>query len=179
MNQRFVGLVFLTALGVPAPALAQFDLKDVIYEVRGGVLAHDVPLWGSGRVESGVAIHGEVAFAPSIKILGIDIRPVLGGSVATGGGTSLFYLDIRAELIVDRLFFAAGVGPAIHTGNLTNRGGNKALGSRVLFHPSFEFGIQLTPANRVSIYYEHISSAYIARPNPGMDNLGLRVSHRF
>lgn len=167
------------ALPAPAPALAQGQTQGLIHEIRGGVLAHDLSFWAAGHVERGVALNGEIAFGPSISLLGGHIRPVLGGSFATHNGTSLVYLDVRFEFMIDRFFFGLGVGPAIHTGNLTSRSGRKALGSRVLFHPAFEFGFQFTPANRGSAYYEHVSNAYITRPNPGLDNMGLRLSHRF
>ena len=173
-------LFVLVALGSPVPALAQLQLKDVIYEVRGGVLAHDVSFWAAGSVERGVALNGEIAFAPSFGVLFGRVRPVLGGSFATHDGTSLVYLDVRFEFTIDRFFFALGVGPAIHTGEIQPRvNGRKALGSRVLFHPSFQFGLQLTPQSRVEAYYEHVSNAYLARPNPGLDNIGLRLAHRF
>jgi len=165
------------ALALSAPAAAQ---GGIIHEIRGGVLAHDVPIWSRSHVESGVVVNAEIAFAPSFDLLGGKIRPVLGGSFATNGGTSLVYLDARIEWRLDRVFFALGVGPAIHTGNLQPRAnGRKALGSRVLFHPSAEVGFQLTSANRVSVYFEHVSNAYLARPNSGMDNIGVRLSHRF
>ena len=54
-------LFVLVALLPPAPALAQLQLKDVIHEVRGGVLAHDVTFWAAGNVERGVALNGEIA----------------------------------------------------------------------------------------------------------------------
>lgn len=165
----------LLLLLAPAPALAQ----GLIHEIRGGVLGHDVSLWAAGNVERGVSLNAEVAFGPSLRLLGGDIRPVLGGSFATGNGTSLVYLDLRWEWTIERFFVAVGIGPAIHTGNLNRGPGRKALGSRVLFHPSAEFGVQVTPANRVTIYFEHVSNAFLARPNPGLDNIGLRLSHRF
>lgn len=178
MVQHLVRAALLAiALGLPGVALAQ---NGIIYEVRGGVLAHDVPIWSRSHVESGVALNAEIAFAPSFDLLGGKVRPVLGGSFATNSGTSFVYLDARIEWQFDRVFFALGVGPAIHTGNLQPRlNGRKALGSRVLFHPSAEVGFQVTPAHRVSAYFEHVSNAYLARPNPGMDNIGVRLSHRF
>jgi lipid A 3-O-deacylase len=173
-------LFVLVALLPPAPALAQLRFKDVIHEVRGGVLAHDVTFWAAGNVERGVALNGEIAFAPSFGVLFGRVRPVLGGSFATHDGTSLVYLDVRFEFTIDRFFFALGVGPAIHTGGLERPvNGRKALGSRVLFHPSFQIGLQLTPQSRVEAYYEHVSNAFLARPNPGLDNIGLRLAHRF
>lgn len=179
MSPRLAWAALVLALSLPAPALAQAQSPGLIYEIRGGVLAHDVSFWAAGHVERGVAINGEIAFGPSIGLLGGHIRPVLGGSFATHNGTSLVYLDVRFEFMIDRFFFGVGVGPAIHTGNITSRTGRKALGSRVLFHPSFEFGLQVTPQSRVGAYYEHVSNAYLTRPNPGLDNIGLRLAHRF
>ncbi|TMJ25437.1 MAG: acyloxyacyl hydrolase [Alphaproteobacteria bacterium] len=57
--------------------------------------------------------------------------------------------------------------------------GHKALGSRVLFHIPLEIGVQVTPNNRVALYYEHASNGFTAYPNPGLDNIGLRLAHRF
>ena len=177
LRSACVGALLPLALAQPAPVLAQ---ANIIHEIRGGVLAHDVPIWSRSHVESGVAINAEVAFGPSFGLLGGRIRPVLGGSFATNSGTSFVYLDARIEWQLDRVFFALGIGPAIHTGNLQPRvNGRKALGSRVLFHPSAEVGFQVTPANRLSVYFEHVSNAYLARPNSGMDNIGVRLSHRF
>ena len=75
----------------------------------------------------------------------------------------------------------AANGPSIHTGDeLTySSPGHKALGSRVLFHIPLELGIQVTPNNRVALYYEHASNGFTAYPNPGMDNIGVRLAHRF
>lgn len=179
MVQRLVrATALLFGLALPMPALAQAN--SFIHEIRGGVLAHDLSFWARGHVERGVALNAEVAFAPSFEVLFGRIRPVLGGSFATHDGTSLVYLDVRFEFTIDRFFFGLGVGPAIHTGNIQpQRSGRKALGSRVLFHPSFQFGLQLTPTARVEAYYEHVSNAYLARTNPGLDNMGLRMAYRF
>jgi hypothetical protein len=49
----------------------------------------------------------------------------------------------------------------------------------VLFHLPVEVGLQITPNNRVSVYCEHVSNAFLATPNPGLDNLGVRFAHRF
>ena len=94
----------------------------------------------------------------------------------------------RVAGLPNRIGFASGVsfGAAIGIGGLVawllgqeKMNGRKALGSRVLFHPSAEIGFQVTPAHRVSAYFEHVSNAYLARPNPGMDNIGVRLSPRF
>ena len=62
---------------------------------------------------------------------------MVGGSVATNGGTSLFYLDTRIEWQLDRVFLGLGLGAVIHTGNLQPQfNGRQVLGSRILFLPA-------------------------------------------
>jgi len=163
---------------VTLPASAQ---SSWIYEIRGGVAAHDVPLVAAGKVEYGVAINGEVAFAPSLPLFGGNIRPALGGTFATNNGTSFVYLDARWEWAGSLLFFGFGVGPAIQFDNqlYNSTQDQKALGSRVLFHIPVEIGLQVTPSNRISVYYEHVSNGFTAYPNPGLDNIGVRLAHRF
>jgi hypothetical protein len=34
----------------------------------------------------------------------------------------------------------------------------------------------VTPNNRIALYYEHASNGFLAYPNPGMDNIGLRLA---
>jgi hypothetical protein len=169
---------FCMLLAPGKPALAQ---SNWIYEVRGGVLAHDVPIVAAGHYESGVSINAELAFAPSFVLLGGSIRPVLGGTFTTNQGTGWAYLDARWEWTIDRFFFGLGVGPAIQTGSelYQSSPGHKALGSRVLFHVPVTIGFQVTPQIRVEAYYEHVSNAFLASPNPGMDNIGGRLAFRF
>lgn len=104
-----------------------------------------------------------------------------GGTFATSNGTNWAYLDARWEWSGSLLFFGIGVGPAIQSGRslCCNKPGQKGLGSRVLFHVPVELGVQITPNNRISVYYERVSNAFLATPNPGMDNLGVRFAHRF
>jgi lipid A 3-O-deacylase len=164
----------------PVQAFAESSLSSIFYEIRGGVLAHDLHIIAADHVENGVSLNGEVAFAPSLALFGGAIRPVLGGTATTGGGTSWGYLDARWEYSGSLLFVGFGVGASVHNAPLSfDQNGQKALGSRVLFHLPLEVGLQFTPDNRVSIYYEHSSNAFLASPNPGMDNLGVRLAHRF
>ena len=178
MRMRSLAAAVLGLLALPFSALAQ---SSWLYEVRGGVLAHDVPIVAAGHYENGVSLNAELAFAPSLSLLGGNIRPVLGGTFTTNQGTSWAYLDARWEWQVDRLFFGIGVGPSIHTGDelYYSSPGQKGLGSRVLFHVPLEVGFQITPTTRIELYYEHASNAFLAYPNPGMDNIGGRLAYRF
>jgi lipid A 3-O-deacylase len=181
MAMRLRGMPALFAgLVLSAPAFAQSSLSSVLYEVRGGILAHDLHLVAASHVESGVSFNGELAFAPSIPLFGGAIRPVLGGTATTNGGTSWAYLDARWEYSGSLFFFGFGLGATVHDGALSvDQDGHKALGSRLLFHIPLEVGLQISPQYRISAYYEHSSNAYTVSPNPGMDNLGARMAYRF
>lgn len=182
MRDRILASFLACALFVPTSAVAQSAMSQSwLYEVRGGVLAHDIPIVAAGRTESGVSLNAELAFTPSLPLFGGAIRPVIGGSFAFNGQTSWVYVDARWEWAGPLFFFGIGVGPAIQTGNnlYVSSNGQKALGSRVLFHIPLEVGLQITPKVRVSAFYEHVSNGYTAFPNPGMDNIGGRVAFRF
>lgn len=173
-------LILLTVTLAPVSALAQSSLSSVFYEVRGGVLAHDLPIVAANHYEPGVSLNAEAAFTPSLPLWGGAIRPVLGGTFTTDGGTSWGYLDARWEYSGSLFFFGIGLGGSVNNAPLTvNSDTRKALGSNVLFHIPLEVGLQFTPTDRISAFYEHSSNAFLAYPNPGMDNLGLRLAHRF
>lgn len=174
MRQRLIAALLAVTLAAPVPAFAQF-----IHELRGGVLAHDVPLVAAGKYENGIGLNAEIAFNSPLVLFGGTIRPALGGTFATDGGTSFAYLDAKWEWTIDRLFLGIGLGAAIHNGELQYVNGRKGLGSRVLFHIPVEVGFQITSAYRLSVYYEHVSNGYTSSPNPGMDNIGARLAYRF
>ncbi|MGD9261841.1 MAG: acyloxyacyl hydrolase, partial [Desulfobacterales bacterium] len=79
-----------------------------------------------------------------------------------------------------RFFFNTGIGLALHNGELdTSDSDKKSLGTRLLFRIPFEFGYQLTRHHSLSLMFDHISNAYLANENEGMDTLGLRYGYRF
>lgn len=52
-----------------------------------------------------------------------------------------------------------------------------ALGSRILFEPELGIGLRLTPRITVEASWVHLSHATLfSRQNPGIDNIGARVS---
>jgi hypothetical protein len=151
-------------------------------ELRLGVLAHDVPdLWSGFRLESGVDINGEILIGPGLAFLGGTLRPAIGGSVNTSGGTSKAYLDARWEIEGPAgLFFGTGLGVAVHNGNLgPTDPDRKALGSRALFHVPVEIGLRFDRGRSISVYFEHTSNANLARHNEGLDSIGVRYGIRF
>jgi hypothetical protein len=151
-------------------------------EIRGGVLAHDVPdLWAGFSLEGGVDINAEVLLGRGLPFLGGTIRPALGASVNTEGYTSRAYLDARWEIEWrNGIFFGLGLGAAVHDGELDCcEPDRKALGSRVLFHIPLELGLRLDDRNSISVYFEHMSNADLADVNEGLDAIGARYGRRF
>jgi len=163
--------------------VSQSGVASWLHEVKVGVLHHDTPdLWSGFRRESGIDINLEAIFAPKLDVLGGAIRPALGGSINTAGDTSKFYAGIRWQYELEMgLFFGIGVGGAVHNGELElTRRDRKALGKRLLFHIPIEVGYRFDGGpHAVSVYFDHISNAYTADENEGMDTLGLRYGYRF
>ena len=92
-------LAIALVLAEPTSARAQDARLFSGLEVRGGVLAHDVPgLWAGFRLESGVDINAELLFGRGMVLLGGKIRPAIGATVNTEGYTSKAYVDARWEI---------------------------------------------------------------------------------
>jgi opacity protein-like surface antigen len=177
-----VGVAIMLAR--PAPAVAQgVDLPLLgISEVKLGALYHDVPgLWSGFSLERPAAdVNFEVLLLPWAYTFGGSLRPALGTTVNYNGDTSKAYADLRWEIEAQSgLFFALGMGAAVHDGQLDAANPDrKALGSRVLFHPSAELGYRFDGVNSISIFADHMSNGFTERYNDGMDTLGIRFGHR-
>jgi hypothetical protein len=160
---------------------------DVLYAVKLGVLAHDVPdLWSGFQVEQNAAdINIEAQFAAAWTLPWGAIRPMIGGTINTRGDTSHAYIDARWQGdCPSGLFFGLGLGAAVHDGALgpgpnNENSDKKWLGSRVLFHIPVEIGYHLDAHNDLSVYFEHTSNAYTAEFNEGLDRIGVRYGYRF
>lgn len=78
------------------------------------------------------------------------------------------------------IFLGIGLGGAVHDGLLDPTGpGRKALGSRLLFHIPVEIGLRLGGRRSISVYCEHMSNAFLADSNEGMDSIGVRYEYKF
>ena len=175
--------IFAAGAIVPGTAHAEDrPLGGFVAGFSGGVLAHGIPIWSRADFEErGITVNGEIAFVPFLNILGGSIHPEIGGSVTTAGATSYAYADLKYEIMgAGGLFFGIGLGGAVHDGHLSaNSPDHNALGARVLFHVPVEAGIAFAGHYRVSLYFEHVSNAYLVDPNEGVDNLGVRFGYRF
>ncbi len=176
------GFAALIALGA---ASSGASAEDMLYALKIGALAHDVPdLWSGFQVEhNAVDINIEAQFKAAWALPWGVIRPVIGGSINTRGQTSDGYIDARWQGdCPSGLFFGLGLGAAIHDGEIGGEGSDpdrKWLGSRVLFHIPMEVGYHLDEHNDVSVYFEHMSNAYTQKYNEGMDRIGVRYGYRF
>lgn len=179
----------LLLFGTTSPLLLAQDSPEeppdagILYGVRLGLLAHDVGgLWSHSRAEGGVDVNAEIVFKkPSLRLLEGTILPNLGVSINSHGGTSKAYGGLLWEFLFDNGLFAnSGVGLAVHNGQLESENANKKkLGSRVLFRIPIEFGFSLYERHRISVLFDHISNAYLASPNEGLDTLGVRYGFQF
>jgi lipid A 3-O-deacylase len=180
-----LGALAALCLAVPSRALAEPpDTPSYgISELKLGALYHDVPyLWSGFSVERPAAdANIEVLFTPLAQTFGGYLRPALGATVNFNGATSKAYADLRWEMEAPSgVFFALGMGAAIHNGELSlDEEDRKALGSRVLFHPSAELGYRFDGVNSVSIFADHMSNGFTKQYNDGMDTVGVRYGHRF
>jgi hypothetical protein len=176
-----VGLAAALAANVANDAYA----NDLLYALKIGALAHDVPnLWSGFQVEHYAAdINIEAQFAAAWALPWGAIRPVIGGSINTRGDTSDGYIDARWQGdLPSGVFFGLGLGAAVHDGEIGGVNSDpdkKWLGSRVLFHIPIEVGYHLDEHSDVSVYFEHMSNAYTQKYNEGLDRIGLRYGYRF
>lgn len=157
--------------------------RDWIHELRAGVAAHDVGgLWSGYREERGADWSAELTLLRSGLALPLGaVHPNLGIAINDRGYTSKVYAGALWE-IESRigLFFASGVGAAVHDGNLDKRERHhKRLGSRVLFRIPIEIGYGFGAHHRLMLAFDHVSNAQLATPNPGLDTVGMRYGYRF
>jgi lipid A 3-O-deacylase len=152
-----------------------------LYEIRTGILAHDVPVWSRSSKEAGVDFNAEFIFGfPNFELLSGIVRANLGFSLNNQGDTSKVYSGLLWEYMWDSgLFLNLGLGLAAHDGELDNSDDKKELGSRILFRIPIEIGLLFTRYQGVSIMFDHVSNAYLADPNEGLDTIGLRYIYRF
>ena len=150
--------------------------------IRVGLLAHDVSIWSLSRKEGGGDFNTEFIFIwPNYSLSGGKIRSNLGGSLNNRGDTSKIYSGFLWEYISQSgLFFNSGIGIAVHNGELeTDNDDKKELGSRILFRIPIEIGLLFSQHHGLSIMFDHVSNAYLAEPNHGLDTLGIRYTYRF
>ena len=145
-------------------------------EIVGGLYVHDVdtPLTHSG-IEEGV----DVQLGYRWNRLGNSrLQPYVFAAANTAGETHYAAAGLSMKF-GDRIFIRPGVGLAIHTGSAGNfqRSDKIAFGSRILFEPEVGIGFRLSERATLEASWVHLSHAQLfSRQNPGIDNIGARLS---
>ena len=147
-------------------------------EIFGGLTVHDVDtfLTRSG-IEEGMDV--QLGYRGG-RIGGSPFQPYVFGSVHSKGQTHFAVAGISAKF-GDALFIRPGVGVAVHTGSAENfqdpTDDEVEFGSRILFAPELGIGARIAPRATVEASWVHFSHGQLfGRQNPGMDNIGVRVS---
>ena len=154
-----------------------------IKELRFGVAAHDVDgLWSGSSKEDGPDFCAEIGFNHELfHLSSVTAYPNAGVNINTRGDTSKVYGGILLEWTpAPTISLSTGLGLALHNGQTdTQATDRKSLGSKVLFRIPIEIGIAVSRHHRIILAFDHISNAYLATPNEGMDTLGLLYAYRF
>jgi hypothetical protein len=147
-------------------------------EIFAGIYAHDIdtPLSLSGQ-ENGADVAlgwrgGRIGRTP--------LQPYVFGALNTAGNASYAAAGISAKF-GDRIFIRPGLGVAIHNGSAANFDDpfddEVEFGSRVLFEPELGVGARISSRATIEASWVHLSHAQVfGRENPGMDNIGVRLS---
>ena len=149
-------------------------------ELFGGLYVHDVktPLTLSGE-ENGVDVQigyrgGRIGHTP--------LQPYIFGALNTAGKTSYAAAGLSAKF-GKKVFIRPGLGIAVHTGSaekFQDPTNNKIdFGSRVLFEPELGIGARISSRASIEASWVHMSHAQLfGHQNPGIDNIGVRLSFR-
>lgn len=167
---KLLALSILALSATLAPGAARAS------ELFGGVYVHDVDtfLTKSG-IEPGVDIQLGHRWGP---IGGTRLQPYVFAAANTAGETHYAAAGLSMKF-GDRFFIRPGLGLAIHSGSDGNfqRRDRIAFGSRVLFEPEIGVGARLTERMAIEASWVHLSHAQLfGRQNPGIDNIGVRLS---
>jgi hypothetical protein len=166
---RLSALAFVASF-IAAPAQAG--------EIFGGVYKHavDTPLSLGGNLEQGYDF--QVGYRSGKIIPGTGLQPYAFGALNSAGDTSYAATGLSWKF-GDKIFIRPGFGLAIHNGSAANfnRTDRIAFGSRVLFEPELGVGVRIAPRATIEASWVHMSHAQLfGRQNPGIDNIGARLS---
>ena len=150
-------------------------------EVFGGLYVHgvDTPLSLGGSPEGGLDLQLGYRGA---GITGLKLEPYIFGALNTKGDTSYAAIGLSRKF-GDRIFIRPGIGLAIHNGSAAkfdNPFNDKIeFGSRILFEPELGIGARISQRMTIEASWVHMSHATLfARQNPGIDNIGARLSFK-
>jgi lipid A 3-O-deacylase len=161
-------LAFFATASAAAPACAG--------ELFGGLYVHDVKLpTDESGIEKGMDFQvgyrgGAFAHTP--------LHPYIFGALNSAGQTSYAAIGLSAKF-GRGIFIRPGLGIAIHNGSAGHffRTDKIAFGSRILFESELGIGTEINDRLSIEASWVHMSHAQLfAHENPGIDNLGVRLT---
>jgi len=154
-----------------------------VNRISVGFLKHDMDyLWSGISKEDGYILNLELSFNhPAIAFFSGVLRPNIGGNLNNTSDTSSLYAGFLWEkTIASQFYIITGINLALHNGDIVATSSDrKSLGARILLRFPLELGYKITKNHAISLFFEHKSNGYLAKPNEGMDELGLRYSYFF
>ena len=147
-------------------------------DIFGGIYKHDVKLpTDLSGVEKGFDFQvgwrgGGIEHTP--------LQPYAFAALNSAGDTSYVAAGLSAKF-GGPIFIRPGLGIALHTGSAAKfdipGNGKIEFGSRVLFEPELGIGMQVAPLVTAEASWIHMSHGTLfGKENPGIDNLGVRVT---
>lgn len=147
-------------------------------EIKFGIMQHDFNTKLGHRYEKGQNFIIEYLFDKMPNF--IRALPHIGASINNKGYTSNIYAGLTWQFdIKDLLTIEASFGGSINNSERLESKKKRALGSKLLFRESFSIGYLIDKTHSISIMIDHISSADIRKPNPGLTDIGIRYGFRF
>ncbi|MBX3494153.1 MAG: acyloxyacyl hydrolase [Parvibaculum sp.] len=171
-----VAATALICAGVPAAA------EGFISEMRLGVMDHDSSMFHNSHETSDPDINAEIRFAsPEFLAWAFAPRPLIGGTINTGNGTSFGYAGLGWTFdLTDALFIDLTFGGAVHDGATNGRTAtSKDYGCRAQFHESGSIGYRFDKSNALMLTVEHMSNGGLCTRNEGLTNTGIRYAYTF
>ena len=172
MNKNLALALTATLFAAAAPADAG--------EIFGGIYAHAVntPFTLDSRFEGGADV--QLGLRGESIIPGTGLQPYVFGALNSDGGTNYAAAGLSWKF-GDRIFVRPGLGVGIHSGSTAEfqQPDRIAFGSRILFEPELGVGARINDRLTLEASWVHMSNGTIfSRQNPGMDNIGARLSLR-
>lgn len=178
--KKYILITF--ALLIPTlPASGIFYDQAGKSQFKIGIMKHDLSRLEDfkHRYESGQNVIVEYVFSNQYEFL--RALPHIGASVNVDGYTSAIYTGVTWNVPIGQYIYLEGTfGFGINNGEHKKEGKRKRnIGSPLLFRESFSVGVNLSEKYNFSAMIDHMSSASITRPNPGLTDIGIRLGVRF
>ena len=147
-------------------------------QLKIGIMQHDFNTKFGHRYEKGQNIIAEYLFDKMPNYL--RAHPHIGASINSKGFTSNIYTGLTWQFdLKDFVLIEASLGVSLNNGERLTSKKKRALGSKLTFRESFSVGYLIDKQHSVAIIIDHVSSADIRKPNPGLTDIGIRYGYRF